>query len=192
MSPRFHSQVESILGYDFETRRKIGEATEDDVLDSYRDLIAAATTATTLEDLMDAIAVFLESFGDEHAEEVEALFTALLKTQILSDDVKNLVSKAVQESIRKPRLDGRQLCEDLESIQVLHRDAYKKVKMSRSFPEACQSMQAFIDALKGINQEVGASVQEDLIRAMMDSLKAPELAKDIKHYAKVLIQNQDD
>ena len=189
---RLNSQIESILGYDFETRRRIGEATEDDVLDSYRDLIASASTSTSLEDLMDAIAVFLEAFGEEDSEEVEALFTALLKTQVLSDEVKNLVSRAVQESIRKPRIDGRQLVESMEQLQALHCNAHKQVKMARSFPEASQSQQGFIDALKGINQEVGAAVQEDLIRAMIDALKAPEFVKGLKQYAKVLIQTQDD
>lgn len=192
MKWRLDNQVESILGYDHRTRRLIGEGSSDDVLDAYRDLIVTAKKASTFEDLVDSIAGFLDTFSDTDDEgaAVEALFTKMLRDQVLSDEVQNEVARVVHESL-EALVDGRTLVEDLEAMQDLHGRAVKNVNMARHFPEASTKFQEFLATLAGMHPELGAKAEEAMILAMIAAMKSKEFVSELKKYAKALAAEEE-
>jgi hypothetical protein len=187
MSRKTYNPIESILGYDISTRKLIGESWEDELLDAYRELISTAKKSSSFEELIDAVVEFLDALedGDEEGSgKVQAAFGNILRNQIMSDEIRDQVSALVHESIRKPYIDGRFICESLEGIEAMQDKMYKNVKLSRSFDEASKNVQEFCDRLKALNPEMGHDIEETMVQGILETMVTPEFKKKIRALAK--------
>lgn len=190
-----YNAIESILGYDMSAKRLLGESWQDELLDAYRDLLSTAKRSASFDELVDAIVDFLEALedgDDEGGGKVEAAFGALLRNQMMSDELRDQVSSLVHESLRRPHLDGRFVCESMEGLEGIQDRIYKDVKMARSFEEAAKTVQGFCDQIKTLNPEMGHEIEECMIQGVLATMESPEFKKKIKMLAKADAEAAED
>lgn len=164
------SNVRKLLGYSPKDPLILSESDADDVVDAYKELVSMARGAPDFEDMADGVASFLDTVSDLDEEgQIEKKFLAAMKGFILSDDFKDQV-KSVLTVVGESRMfaGNRMLAESLEDLDAQLSALGNAIKMSRDFQEVASEVSEFLGKLREMNQELGDSIEGELVNGMAD------------------------
>lgn len=161
-------EVRSILGYSGQDVMRLTEATSDDLVAAYRELIAAAKCGASFEDLTDGLAIFLETVAQVDPDQTfDDKIAAFLRDRILSDEFKDMARSVFALMGESRTYAGKvAMTESLDDFDGVLEAAAREVLIARDFTEAALAISSMISDIRARSPEAAAVVDNNLIEAM--------------------------
>jgi|GEM_PF-5028164 len=160
--------VRKILGYSGQDIMSLTESTADDLVAAYRELIAAAKSGASFEDLADGLSIFLEVASQVDVDGVfDDKLACFLRDRILSDDFKEM-ARSVFALLGESRTYSGSIAmqESLDDFDGLLDQASKDIRIARDFAEASLAVSSLIANVKARSPEAAAVVDHSMIEAL--------------------------
>lgn len=171
-------EVRSILGYSAQDVVRLTEATSDDLVAAYREVISAAKGGCGFEDIVDGLSLFLDAASDVDPEGIfDDKIAAFLREKVMSDEFKDM-ARSVFALMGESRIHAGAVAmgESLDDFDGMLDAAARDVKVARDFTEASLAVSTLISNVRARSPEAAAVVDHNLIEALeglLVQLQAP-------------------
>lgn len=161
-------EVRSILGYSAQDVVRLTEATSEDLVAAYREVITAAKSGCCFEDIVDGLLLFLDAAADVDPDGVfDDKLAAFLRDKVMSDEFKDMARSVFALMGENRTYAGSvAMSESLDDFDGLLDAAAKEVKIARDFTEASLAISTMISSVRARSPEAAAVVDRNLIEAL--------------------------